>query len=359
MNLDLGTLFGGGNPPLIGVDISTSSVRLVELSQAGKEGWRLERYAAEPLPRGAVVDGNIENMEQVVDALRRVWKKSGTRAKLAALGMPPASVITKKIVLPAGMAEDQLEVQVESEASQYIPFALDEVSLDFDVIGPAPNSPDDIEVMLAASRREKVEDRVAIAEASGLKATVMDVESYAARAALDRILVQLPEGGAGQIVALFQIGAQVTHISVLLDGATIYEREQPFGGNTLTQEIVRSYGMSFDEAETRKKSGELPDNYTAEILAPFLESAALEVTRAIQFFYTSTPYTRVDQLFLAGGCALIPGLLDVVAARSKISSTVISPFKGMQLGPGVREQALRAEAPAYLVACGLAMRRFG
>jgi type IV pilus assembly protein PilM len=359
MNLDLGTLFGGGNPPLIGVDISTSSVRLVELSQAGKEGWRLERYAAEPLPRGAVVDGNIENMEQVVDALRRVWKKSGTRAKLAALGMPPASVITKKIVLPAGMAEDQLEVQVESEASQYIPFALDEVSLDFDVIGPAPNSPDDIEVMLAASRREKVEDRVAIAEASGLKATVMDVESYAARAALDRILVQLPEGGAGQIVALFQIGAQVTHISVLLDGATIYEREQPFGGNSLTQEIVRSYGMSFDEAETRKKSGELPDNYTAEILTPFLESAALEVTRAIQFFYTSTPYTRVDQLFLAGGCALIPGLLDIVAARSKISSAVISPFKGMQLGPGVREQALRAEAPAYLVACGLAMRRFG
>ncbi|MYN07027.1 pilus assembly protein PilM [Pseudoduganella aquatica] len=359
MNLDLGSLFGGGNPPLIGVDISTSSVRLVELSQAGKEGWRLERYAAEPLPRGAVVDGNIENMEQVVDTLRRVWKKSGTRAKLAALGMPPASVITKKIVLPAGMAEDQLEVQVESEASQYIPFALDEVSLDFDVIGPAPNSPDDIEVMLAASRREKVEDRVAIAEASGLKATVMDVESYAARAALDRILMQLPEGGAGQIVALFQIGAQVTHISVLLDGATIYEREQPFGGNSLTQEIVRSYGMAFDEAESRKKSGELPDNYTADILTPFLESAALEVTRAIQFFYTSTPYTRVDQLFLAGGCALIPGLLDIVAARSKISSTVISPFKGMQLGPGVREQALRAEAPAYLVACGLAMRRFG
>lgn len=359
MNLDLGSLFGGGNPPLIGVDISTSSVRVVELSQAGKEGWRLERYAAEPLPRGAVVDGNIENMEQVVDALRRVWKKSGTRAKLAALGMPPASVITKKIVLPAGMAEDQLEVQVESEASQYIPFALDEVSLDFDVIGPAPNSPDDIEVMLAASRREKVEDRVAIAEASGLKATVMDVESYAARAALDRVLVQLPEGGAGQIVALFQIGAQVTHISVLLDGATIYEREAPFGGNALTQEIVRSYGMSFDEAEARKKSGELPDNYSAEILAPFLESAALEVTRAIQFFYTSTPYTRVDQLFLAGGCALIPGLLDIVASRSKISSAVISPFKGMQLGPGVREQALRAEAPAYLVACGLAMRRFG
>ena len=357
--LDLQTLFGQGNPPLVGVDISTSSVRLVELAMAGKEEYRLERYAAEPLPRGAVVDGNIENMDQVVEAVRRVWKKSGTRAKLVALGMPPASVITKKIILPAGMSEDQLEVQVESEASQYIPFALDEVSLDFDVIGPAANSPEDIEVMLAASRREKVEDRVAIAEASGLKATVMDIESYAARAALDRVTAQLPQAGTGQVVALFQIGAQVTHISVMLDGATIYEREQPFGGNTLTQDIVRAYGMAYDEAETRKKAGDLPDGYANDLLNPFLESAALEVTRAIQFFFTSTPYTRVDQLFLAGGCALIPGLLDLIASRTKISSAVISPFKGMQLGPSVRESALRAEAPAYLVACGLALRRFG
>ena len=359
IDLDIKTLLGQGNPPLVGIDISTSSVRLVELSQGGKGELKLERYAAEPLPRNAVTDGNIENMDQVVEAVRRVWKKSGTRAKLVALGMPPASVITKKIILPAGLSEDQLEVQVESEASQYIPFALDEVSLDFDVIGPAANSPEDIEVMLAASRREKVEDRVAIAEASGLKATVMDIESYAARAALDRVTAQLPEAGAGQVIALFQIGAQVTHISVLLDGATVYEREQPFGGNTLTQDIVRAYGMAFDEAEARKKSGDLPDNYAGELLAPFLESAALEVTRAIQFFYTSTPYTKVDQLYLAGGCAQIPGLLDLVASRTKISSTVISPFKGMQLGPSVRESQLRADAPAYLVACGLALRRFG
>lgn len=357
--IDINVLLGKGNAPLVGIDISTSSVRLVELAEAGKDGLRLERYAAEPLPRGAVVDGNIENMDQVVEAVRRVWKKSGTRAKLVALGMPPASVITKKIILPAGMSEDQLEVQVESEASQYIPFALDEVSLDFDVIGPVANSPDDIEVMLAASRREKVEDRVAIAEASGLKASVMDIESYAARSALDRVMALQPDAGAGQVVALFQIGAQVTHISVMLDGVTIYEREQPFGGNSLTQDIVRSFGLAYDEAESKKKSGDLPENYGPELLNPFLESAALEVTRAIQFFYTSTPYTRVDQIYLAGGCALIPGLLDIIASRTKINTAVISPFKGMQLGPGVRESQLRADAPAYLVACGLALRRFG
>jgi len=355
---DLGSLLGNKNPPLVGLDISTSGVKLVELTQVGKGELSLERFASESLPRGAVVDGNIENIDQVSEAVRRVWKKSGTRAKHVALGMPPASVITKKIILPGGMSEDELELQVETEASQYIPFALDEVSLDFDVVGPVANSPEDVEVLLAATRKEKVEDRVAVAEAAGLTPTVMDIESYAARAAIDRIIAQLPKGGAGQIVGLFQIGAQVTHVSVLMDGQTIYEREQPFGGNQLTQDIVRAYGLSYEEAETKKRAGELPEGYERELLEPFLENVALEVTRAIQFFFTSTPYTRIDQIFLAGGCAIIPGLVEIVADRTKISASVISPFKGMQLAAGVREKQLRIEAPAFLVACGLAMRRF-
>ncbi len=358
MALDLGSLLGKKNPPLIGLDISTSGVKLVELSDAGKNEFRLERFASEPLPRGAVVDGNIENIEQVSEAVRRVWKKSGTRARHVAIAMPPASVITKKIILPAGLSEDELEVQVESEANQYIPFALDEVSLDFDVIGPAQNAPEDVEVLIAATRKEKVEDRVAVAEAAGLKPQVMDIESYAARAAIDRVTAQLPNGAQGQIVALFQIGALVTHVSVLLDGQTIYEREQPFGGNQLTQDIVRTYGLTFEDAETKKRTGDLPDGYERELLEPFLDSAALEVTRAIQFFYTSTPYTRIDQIFLAGGCAVIPGLVELIAERTKISTSVVSPFKGMQVAPNVREKQLRAEAPSYLVACGLAMRRF-
>jgi type IV pilus assembly protein PilM len=366
-------MLGRGHAPLAGIDIGTSSVRLVELGLSTKGGVRLERFASEPLPRGAVMDGNIENMDQVVDAVRRVCKRSGTRARLAALGMPPAAVITRKITVPAGLPEDQLEVQVESEAGQYIPFALDEVSLDFDVIGPAGH-PDDIEVMLAAARRDKVEDRVAIAEASGLKATVMDIESYAARAVLERLTVRQPQAGPGragpgraspgraspgQIVALFQIGAHATHVSFMLDGAAVYEREQPFGGDSLTLDIVRTYGLGYEDAEARKKSGELPDGYGAAVLQPFLEGAALEAMRAIQFFYTSTPYTRIEHIWLAGGCAQLPGLAHVISGRTGIASAVLSPFQGMDLGPGVREAQLRHDAPAYLVACGLALRRFG
>jgi type IV pilus assembly protein PilM len=356
--ISLGSLFGQASPPLVGLDISTSSVRLVELADAGKGELRLERYASEPLARGVVVDGNIENIEAVSDAVLRVWKKSGTKIKHVALGMPPAAVITKKIILPAGLAEDQLEVQVESEASQYIPFALDEVSLDFDVIGPA-GTPEDMEVMLAAARREKVEDRVAIAEAAGLTATVMDIESYAARAAADRAIAGTPGAGKDRIIALFQIGAQATHVSVLQNGDTIYEREQPFGGTQLTQDIVRSFGLSFEEAEARKRSGDLPESWRTDLLPPFLENAALEVTRAIQFFFTSTPYTRIDQVYLAGGCALLPGLIEIIGGRTRIPTALVAPFQGMQLGAAVREQQLRNEAPGYLVACGLALRRFG
>ncbi|MFZ6802118.1 pilus assembly protein PilM [Undibacterium sp. Di24W] len=359
MALDLASLLGKKNPPLVGLDISTSDVKLVELSRSGEKGFKLERCATEPLPKGAVVDGNIENLEQVSEAILKVLKRAGTGTKNVALAMPASSVITKKMMLSGNMNEQALELQVESEASQYIPFAMDEVSIDFCVIGPSANSEEDVDVLLAASRKEKIEDRVAAAQAAGLQAKVMDIESYAARSAVERLIEQQANGGQDQIYALFQIGSKVTYISILLNGEVVYERDQQFGGNQLTQDIVRNYGLSFDEAEAKKRQGDLPDSYEMELLEPFLENAALEVTRAIQFFFTSTPYTRIDQIFLGGGCAMLPGLVDIVAERTKLSTSVITPFKGMDLGSNVNEKSLRNDAPSYLVACGLAMRRFG
>jgi type IV pilus assembly protein PilM len=351
-------LTGRKETPLIGIDISATSVKLVELSEGSNKTLRLDRYASEPLPRGAMSDGNIEDIAQVSETIRRVIAKSGTKIKKVSLGMPSSAVITKRIVLTGGVSEESLEMQVESEASQYIPFALDEVRLDFCVIDRAPNFTDEVEVMLAASRKEKIEDRVAVAESAGLKSVVMDIDSYAARSAVSRIIAQSDNGGRDKIIALFQIGAKLTNISVLLNDQTVYEREQSFGGNQLTQEIARSYGLSFEEAEFKKKSEELPDGYEEDILRPFLETAALEVTRAIQFFFTSTPYNHIDQIYLAGGGSVLPGLLDIVASRTKILTEIINPFKGMELSPGLREKQLHSDAPSYLIACGLAMRRF-
>lgn len=358
MALDFGSIFSSQAPPLIGLDLSSSSVKLVELSGSIENGLRLERYAIETLPKGAITDGNIENIEVVTDAVRRVVKKSGAKIKNVAMALPTAAVITKKIMLPAGLPEEVLEIQVESEANQYIPFALDEVALDFAVIGPAVNSAEDVEVLLAASRREKVEDRVAVAESAGLKAVVMDIESYAIRATTERIINLMPNEGEGQIIALFSIGAYTTTISVTLNGQTIYEREQAFGGNQLTQDISRTFGLSLEESEAKKRAGDLPENYSRDLLLPFADSIALEVTRALQFFFTSTPYSRVDQILLAGGCAVIPGLVDVVGNRTQAATSILNPFKGVEISPSLREKQVRLDAPSLLVATGLAMRRF-
>jgi type IV pilus assembly protein PilM len=275
-----------------------------------------------------------------------------------ALALPTASVITKKIAVPAGQREDELELQVETEANQYIPFALEEVNLDFQVLGPAPNSPDDVEILIAASRKEKVEDRVAAAEAAGLKAIVVDVESHATQAAFELIARSLPEGGQDQTIAIVDVGTSVMNVNILRNGESVYLREQPFGGQQLTQEIQRHFGLTADEAEMAKRNGGLPENYEAEVLQPFMDNLALEVARVLQFFYTSTQYSSVDKLLLAGGCAAIPDLDETVSRRTQVPTVVANPFSDMEVSSKIRPRQLQTDAPSLMVACGLALRRF-
>ena len=357
MQLDL-SIFNPKARPLIGLDVSSSSIKLVELSDTGKGTYCIERYVIEPLPRDAVVDGNISNLELVSEALGRAWKRLGSSTKNVAMALPTAAVITKKIIVTAGLREQELELQVESEANQYIPFALEEVNLDFQVIGPAPSGQDEVELLIAASRKEKVEDRVACAEAAGLKPVVMDVEAYAAQAAFELVEKQLPDGGKDRLVALVDIGANVMNVTVLRNDQSIYTREQAFGGGQLTQDIMRTYGMSVEEAETAKRNNTLPENYEAELLRPFMDNLALEVSRALQFFFTSTQYSQVDYIVLAGGCAVIAGLDETVKSRTQVETLIANPFVNMVTSSRIRPKHLLADAPSLLVACGLALRRF-
>lgn len=354
----LSNLLQAKSPPLIGVDISSSAVKMVEIEEAGKNLYRVERYAIESLPKDAVTDGNIMNLEAVAETMKRAWKRLGSRVKNVALALPSAAVITKKIIAPAGLREEELEIQVETEANQYIPFALDEVNLDFQVIGAAPSGQEDVEVLIAAARKEKVEDRVAAAESAGLKAVVMDVDSYATLTAYELIAQQLPNGGREQTVAIVDIGASMMHINVLHNNQPIYLREQTFGGNQLTQEIQRRYSLSADEAEIAKRQGGLPENYEAEVLQPFMDTLALEVARAMQFFFSSSQFSHVDHILLGGGCAMIPGLDEIVASRTQVSTMLANPFANMALSSRIKPRQLTLDAPALLVACGLAMRRF-
>ena len=343
---------------MIGLDISSSSAKLVELGQDRSGNLTLERCGIEPLERGWISDGNIEKFDEVVEATRRLVGKSGTKAKHVAMALPASVVISKKIILPGGLSEREMEVQVESEANQYIPFSLDEVSLDFCVVGPSTTSAGDVEVVIAASRKEKVEDRQGLAEAAGLVPVVLDVESYASRLAASRVIGRLPGGGVDALIALFEIGAMTSTMQVLRNDDLIYERDQVFGGAQLTQMLVRQYGFTQDEAETKKRAGELPDDYGTVVLQPYVESLAQEVERALKFFFTSTPHNRVDYILLAGGTAGIPGLTEAITRHTSFPCQVVNPFDGMEVGRAVREKKMLREAPSYLTACGLAMRRF-
>jgi type IV pilus assembly protein PilM len=329
------------------------------LSESPKKGgYIVERYVIEELPSDAVSDGNINNLDAVSEALRRAWKRMGTRIRNVSLALPAAAVISKKIMLPAGLREDDLEYQVESEANQYIPFALEEVNLDFQVIGPSPTNPDEVEILLAASRKANVEDRVAAAQSAGLKAVVVDVEPYAAEAAFEQIRTQLPGGAEDQCIAVVDIGANVMNVNVLRNGQSVYARDQQIGGAQLTQQIQSAFGLSVEEAESAKKNGGLPDNYESDVLTPFRESVAMEVARALQFFFTSTQYNEVNYVVLSGGCAALAGLDEAVATRTQVSTLVANPFELMTLSSRIKPRQLQADAPALMIACGLAMRRF-
>jgi type IV pilus assembly protein PilM len=351
-------LFTAKAPPLFGLDISSSSVKMLELVDGGKGGYRVERYAIEPLPRDSVIDGNINNLEAVGEAVKRAYTRLGTRTRHVAMAVPTGAVISKKIVVSAALREAELEMQVESEANQYIPFALEEVNLDFQVLGPSPSNPEEQEVLLAATRKEKVEDRVAVADSAGLKALVMDVESFAQQTALSLVVQALPGGGKDLNVAVVDVGANVMNVTVLRNDQSIYTREQAFGGNQLTQDIVSRYGMTPEEAENAKRTGGLPDDFEAEVMKPFMENLSMEVQRALQFFFTSTQYHAVDHILLAGGSAVIPGLDEVVHTRTQVPSSVANPFSLMQASPKIQLKRLMTDAPSLIVACGLAMRRF-
>ena len=354
----LGSLLNRQDQPLLGLDISSSSVKLVELSRDKAGNLVLDRCAIEPLERGWITDGNVEKFDEVAEAVRRVVKKSGTKTRQVAMALPASAVITKKIILPGGLSDADLESQVESEANQYIPFSLDEVSLDFCVVGPSSTSAGDVEVLIAASRKEKVQDRQGLAEAAGLKPIVIDVESYASRLATARLIENLPDKGLDTLVALFEVGALTTSMQVIKNDEVLYERDQAFGGAQLTQLIVRQYGFSPEEAESKKRSGDLPEDYESGVLKPFVESMAQEISRALQFFFTSTPHNKIDYVMLAGGSSSLPGLTESVTQQTSFACRQADPFEGMTIGGNVKEKKMRREAASYLTSCGLALRRF-
>lgn len=342
---------------LLGIDISSTSVKLLELSRTGNR-YRVEAYAVEPLPANAVVEKNIAELEGVGQALSRLLNKAKSSVKSAAVAVSGSAVITKSIEMDAGLSDDELENQLKIEADQYIPYPLEEVAIDFEVQGPAARSPGRVEVLLAACRKENVEIREAALALAGLTAKVVDVEAYALERSYSLLAPQLGAGHDELTVALVDIGATMTTLSVLHNGRTIYTREQLFGGRQLTEEIQRRYGLSMEEAGLAKKQGGLPDDYESEVLQPFKEAVVQQVSRSLQFFFAAGQFHDVDYILLAGGTASIPNLDRLIQQKIGTQTLVANPFADMALSGKVNAGALASDAPSLMIACGLALRSF-
>ena len=350
-------LFGKKSSAVLGVDISSSSVKLLELSKQGGR-FKVESYAVEPLPANAVVEKNITDVEAVGEVLKRVASKSRTSVKQVAVAVSGSAVITKQIEMDGGLNEFEMEDQIALEADQYIPYPLEEVNLDFEVLGDSASDDNLVDVLLAASRSVNVDTRLDALDIAGLTPKIVDIEAYAIERAYQLTKKKTIDHLEDSIVAIVDIGATMTSLNVLQNGQVIYNREQLFGGNQLTEEIQSRYGLSYQEAGLAKKQGSLPDDYESEVLMPFAEIITQQVGRALQFFFSASEFSSVNEVILAGGCASIDGLDSMIQEHLGTPTRVANPFADMSISSHVNTQALSADAPAMMISCGLALRSF-
>jgi len=350
------SLLGGGQQGLIGLDISSSAVKLLELSRRG-DSYRVETYAIEPLPPDAVADKQIVDPKVVGECIARAVNRAGTRTTHAALAVSGASVITKVIQMQASLSELDMEEQIKVEADQYIPYAIDEVALDFQVLGDSDAA--NVDVLLAACRKEQVEQRCAALEIAGLTPRVVDIENHALQNSSLFLQHQMPDAGHGKTIALIDMGATTTSVLVLHDLQSVYTREQSFGGRQLTDDISRYYGITVEEAAKAKRFNSLPDDYVFNVLTPFVADMGQQIDRSLQFFFaSSSQHTQIDQIILAGGCAEIAGVDRSIQEQLEIPTVVAKPFAHMSISPKAKPSQLARDSASLLIACGLAFRAF-
>jgi type IV pilus assembly protein PilM len=344
-------------PLMVGIDIGSYSIKAVLLNQ-NDNGYVLETVAVEAMPRGAIVDREIQDLDAVGKVVAKIRKKISSAVNHTASAVSGKTVFTKIIYMDVTLNEQELASQIELEADSLIPYPLDEVSLDFESLDINESDPSKVNVLLSAARTESVEARVAVLEAGGFDAKVIDVESYAISRAYDLTLRQLPSDAADKVVATVDLGATMTLFSVSEAGNHIYSRDQLFGGEQYTRSIVTYYSKSFEEAELAKLTGELPENYAIEVLAPFHTVLIQQIRRAIQMFLTSSGKERIDYLIISGGSASVEGLELLLTEELAIHTIIANPFAGMEISNKINKEQLAKTAPRFMVAAGLALRSF-
>jgi type IV pilus assembly protein PilM len=343
---------------VLGLDITSSSIKLIELSVSGGH-YVVDSYAAEATPQNAMNEKAIVDADAVGEAIARAVRRAGPGTREVAVAIAGDAAITKVIQMPRNLSDADLEAQVEMQADQYIPFPMDEVSYDFEVLGASEKDTESQDVLLVASRSENVEQRRAAVTAAGLNARIVDVEAFALENACRLMTHQMPDGGVDRSVAVVDFGASTTTFSVLRNLKVIYTRDFAFGGQQLTEEIMRTYGLSLEEAGRAKKEGGLPANYQTDVLDPFIDDMTQQISRSLQFYLASgSGREQPEKVLICGGCANIPGVAEVVQSRIGIEAEKGDPLGQMKISSRARAQAVQRDATALLTACGLALRSF-
>jgi len=342
---------------MLGLDIGSSVVKLVELSHHN-QGYRIEAWAVEPVAQGAIQDKSVHDVTAVAEAIRQAVKNSGTRRHQVVAAVGGVTAMTKVITMPMGLSDLELEEQIALEASQSISYPLDEVNLDFEVLGPTEDG-ERMEVLLAASRSDHVNNHAMAVEMAGLELSVLDIEAYALENAFPVYAAQLPEQGKDKVIAVVDIGHSVTTINVLQGGQGSYQQSQGFGCGELLESLRQEAGMEADQALRYLSQGRLEAGLRESVLLPFRDSVVRHVHRQMQLFQSSPQAADLDHILLSGGGALLPDLAEAIAVQTGISAAPMALLPPLEFAPHLNRAALQRLAPTLLVALGLAIRGAG
>ena len=343
---------------LLGIDISSTSVKILEVSHSG-DRYRVEGYAIATLPEGLIEGALVKDIDAVAGTIKSLLASANLTCKQAACAVPESSAISKIIQLDASLSTQEIEELVMSEADKYIPYPIDEINIDFNVIGPCAKNASMSDVLIVATRTENISSRIDIMERAGLTAKIVDVESYAIERTCQLLKSQLPSGGEKKNIAIIDIGSIYTHIYVLNDMKIIFSREEEFGGKQLIDLMMGQYGMTRLDAKAAIESGNVPPDYEATVLQPFKEIFLLQAKRALQFFFSTSHHTYVDHIILAGGVAKVPDIAQLLEEHINIPTTVANPFSQMSFGNKVNPDIITSDSPMLMIACGLALRHNG
>lgn len=341
---------------LLGIDISATSVKIVEFSGEG-ENRSLINYGFEALPANTIEGHLIKDVDAVADCIRKLVASKEFKAKLAAVAVRDSGIISKMVQVNDGLDESETEQMIMMDADKYIPFPIEEINLDFVVQGPSAKNPSKLDVLIVASRSENVNSRVEAIAKAGLQIKFVDVESFAIERAVMLLANDLPAQGQEKTVAVLDIGTTQSCLCVLQNLKMIYTREEDFGEEQLVKDIAQHYGLSSDVASKKLGENDLPDDYRTAVEEPFVETLLLQIKRSIQIFFSSAHLDRLDHIVLAGNLALLPNLCNLVQDTLKTPTTIANPLKSMAAPKDVSEQNMQADGASLMIACGLAMRQ--